>query len=227
MDGALKGHGESNGLAAHVKADVLGQADGIVNGVIGGAHGEGAVEAALARVVDLGAGDIERSGCGDLESAAGVVLLGQLHVGGVGNAVQGVGGGQSDVDVQVDGFIVVLHQFPLGLDTAGGVMLMLFFAAVPAPKIVLMLFYAAVVNVLLEFPLGEGGDHAGGLGVLAVGIGHVAHVIGIGVGSLSKCGAHHANDHHDRQQDGKSSASISFPILRCHNFNLLTSIRLE
>ena len=222
LNRALKGHGNDDSLSADIKADVLGQADGVVHGVVGGAHGEGAVKAALTLIIDLRAANAEGSSSADLQSSGGIVFLRQFHISSIGHAIQNVGGSQSNVNVQMESGIIVLHQFPLGLSTAVGTVRMLLFAAAPAKKAVLMLFHAAVVYGLLEFPLGERGDHTGGLGVLVCGVNDVTHIIGVAGSTLSKCGAHHADDHHDSQQDGKGSASKGFPIhLCCHNFNLL------
>ena len=222
LNGLLKGHGNRNGLAVYIKVHILGQADGVVHRIIRGAYRERTVEAALTRVINLGTGDGKGNIRGDGQIAGGVVCLGQLYISGVGNSIQGVGGRQGDVNIQVEGGVVILHQFPLGLSTTLGAVRMLFLRASPAPSAVGMLFLTAVVYGLLELPLGERGDHPGRLGVLVGGINNIANVIGVAGSALCKSGAHHTNDHHDRQQDGEGSTSKGPPIhLCCHNFNLL------
>ena len=222
LNGILEGHRDRNGLPVYIKVHILGQADGVVHGVIRGAHRERAVESALTRIINLGTGDGKGNIRGNGQISGGVIFLRQFHISGIGHAIQNVGGSQGDMNVQMERSILVLHQLPLSLNTAVGAVRMLFFRTSPAPHAVGVRFLAAVVYGLLELPLGECRDRPGRLGVLIGGINNIADIIGIAGSTLRKCGAHHTNDHHDRQQDREGSASKRLPIhFRCHNFNLL------
>ena len=227
MNGALEGHGDRDGLAVDDEVDVLGELDGVEDGVFGGSDGEAAVEAALTCVVDGGAGDGEGGGGGDLKVAVFVVGLGQLDLGGVGLAVIGVGSGECDVDVEVDGGVSVLYQLPLGLGgtdygAAGVLVAVLTFATEDAAQAVSVLVAAAGVLCVVhsdEAPLGSHGDLSLGKGVAVGSVGNVTELPG-GVGGHC-CGAHDADQNDQAHEECEGTLAVFLDgVDDCHGFNL-------